>query len=106
MARVSDAIMENLPCHTARTPNQTRFAQVYGTLGDAVGQKAGFMAATEAAVVEWLGLPAGTKVDLCSLPATVDKAKLAANGTVNWAALLAFLEQLWTTLGPILIPLL
>lgn len=104
MARVSDLLAANLPALPFRTKGQTLFHQLYSTPGGPVGQKAGFMQATEAAVYQYLGLTA--KASLDPNTANIGKKGFTTVGSVDWAAVLAFLEQLWTTLAPIIIPLL
>lgn len=106
MLRISDLIAQNIPTVGSRTVGQTVYMQIYNTLGGPAGQKAGFMKATEAAVTKYLGLPPGSKIDTSKPLVAVTGTLAAAAGTIDWASLLAFLEQLWTTLAPILIPLL
>jgi hypothetical protein len=101
LMRFSTAYVGELKACSTPNNNHTAVMQIDATSEAALPCKAQFWTSLENAALGYLGLSPGTAVDWSPTTPCAAKKGVKANGTIDWAGLLAFLEQLL----PILLPL-
>jgi hypothetical protein len=102
MIRFSDALARSLAALPNLTPNQTQVSQMLRTSHSALPHKALVLASLEQVSRAAMGIDPAAPIDWSGPCPCSNKAMLSAAGTIDWAALLAFLEQILAVVLPLI----